>query len=118
MSRCKIQADCYFFQDCQDHPTGGPGCLGYCVLADWFWYKIGLLIIGIIGGIIACIRVKHCLLHKWLSREKCWKNRQQREEATKLAKTNILGEKSDASGHRIATFQDVMLVRSISMGKG
>ena len=117
MSRCQSQADCYFFQDCEDHPTGGPGCIGYCVLADWFWYKIGLLIIGIIGGIIACIRVKHCLLHKWLSQGKCWKNREQRE-ATKFAKTNILGEKSDTSGHRIATFQDVMLVRSISMGKG
>ena len=116
MSRCRDSADCYFFQDCKDHPTGGPLCLGVCVLSQWFWWKISLLVMGIIGGIIACIRCKHCLLHKWLSQGKCWKRREQ-IEASNFAKTNILRDKSDTQD-RIATFQDVMLVRSISMGKG
>ena len=116
MSRCHEKTDCYFFQDCRDHPSGGYACPGYCVLSEWFWWKIGLLIIGVIGGIIACIRCKHCLIHKWLSQGKCWK-KQEQIEASKFAKTNLLKDNA-LSQDRIATFQDVMLVRSISMGKG
>ena len=79
-------------------------------------WKIGLLVMGVIGGIIACIRCKHCLIHKWLTHGKCWKKHEQ-IEASKFAKTNLLKDKA-LSQDRIATFQDVMLVRSISMGKG
>ena len=116
MSRCRDDTDCYFYQECQDDPSGGYGCLGFCVLAEWFWWKIGLLVVGVIGGIIACIRCKHCLLHKWFTQGKCWKKHEQIEES-KFAKTNLLRTKA-LSQDRIATFQDVMLVRSISMGKG
>lgn len=112
MSHCKSSADCYFFQDCEENPF----CLGNCVLSEWFWWKIGLLIMGAIGGIVACIRCKHCLFHKWLSQGKCWKKRKEIANS-KFAITTISKDKEDTEGG-IATFHDVMLVRSISIGKG
>ena len=116
MLRCFNSTDCWFFQHCEEHPTGSSPCFGFCVISEWFYKVIWVTVIGAIAGIIACVRCKHCPIHKWLVLGKCWEKRQQ-IEAGKLAKTSIVGDKKDPQD-RIATFQDVVLVRSFSQGKG
>ena len=116
MLRCYNSTGCYFFQDCEDHPIDSSPCLGFCVISEWFYKVIWVTVVGTIGSIIACVRCQHCPIHKWLFLGKFCKRRQQ-IEAGKLAKTSIVRDKKDLQD-RIATFQDVVLVRSFSQGKG
>ena len=85
-------------------------------MSEWFYKVIWITCIGAIGAIIACIRCKHCPLHQWLLLGKCWEKRRQ-IEAGKLAKSSVVSLRTHQQ-ERIATFEDVVLVRSLSHGKG
>ena len=77
---------------------------------------IWVICIGAIIAIIACIRCNRCPLHQWLFLGKCWEKRRQ-IEAGKLAKSSVVSLRAHQQ-ERIATFEDVVLVRSLSHGKG
>ena len=116
MLRCVNSANCHFFQECEFHPTGSTPCLGFCVMSEWFVKVIWITCIGTIGALVACIRCEHCPIHQWLMWGKCCEKRRQ-IEAGRVAKTS-LPIKNNQQQDRIATFQDVVLVRSFSQGRG
>ena len=100
--RCRDWTDCYFFQECEPDPI----CLGHCELSAWFISSIVWASIGTLCIIVACFRCAFCPLHNYLV---------ERGNLPSVGnRTRAINRMPSDYKSRLPTFEEVVLVRSLS----
>ena len=102
--KCNQASDCYFFQECVTYPQIN-SCHGYCEFTYWFNECIFGTIVLVLGILVACFRCECCPLYRFLVRR------------GNLPVSKVPAGMTDLSEKRsrnISTFEEVVLVRSLS----
>ena len=102
--RCRDWTDCYFFQECEPDPI----CLGHCQLSAWFISSIVWASIGTLCIIVACFRCAFCPLHKYLV------ERGNLPSVAGNSNRSVVNRMPSDYKSRLPTFEEVVLVRSLS----
>ena len=106
--RCLNATDCYFFQECESDPRGAI-CKGHCELSAWFIQCVIWAVIASLCLLVACFRCPICPLHRCLVRRG---NIQGND--TKMPVGGVSRAPSECNKRNFPTFEDVVLVRSLS----
>ena len=101
--RCRDWTDCYFFQECEPDPI----CLGHCELSAWFISAIVWASIGTLCIIVACFRCAFCPLHNYLVERG-------NMPTVGTNRTRTVNRMPSDYKSRLPTFEEVVLVRSLS----
>ena len=101
--RCRDWTDCYFFQECEPDPI----CLGHCELSAWFISSIVWASIGTLCIIVACFRCAFCPLHNYLVERG-------NMPSVGTNRTRTVNRMPSDYKSRLPTFEEVVLVRSLS----
>ena len=118
MMRCNIVnngTDCYFFQECTPPgPESSQYCPGHCELSRWFISCIIWTIVALLCVLVACLRCASSPLRQCLVDRGCITS-----DDHKMPTGAGGGSRGGAGGvsrasSKIATFEDVVLVRSLS----
>lgn len=108
--RCSNVTDCYFFQECLADSRTALCQLGNCELSAWFISVIFWSVIASLGFILACFCCAICPIHRCLvERGKIQANNNKMAAVVSTASTRMPSTKRS-----IVTFEDVVLVRSLS----
>ena len=106
--KCNQGRDCYFFQDCQFYPKMNL-CHGYCEWSGWSIEVVIWTIVMIMGILVACFRCQYCPFNRFLVQRGNLP-----ENKVPAGMTFRNPSSSEKSTRNIASFEEVVLVRSLS----
>ena len=106
--KCNQGGDCYIFQDCQFYPKMNL-CHGYCEWSGWSIEVVIWTIVMIMGILVACFRCQYCPLNRFLVQRGNLP-----ENKVPAGMTFRNPSSSEKSTRNIASFEEVVLVRSLS----